>query len=336
MSKATVFTKLKAPPHINTTTRPSHCSFNGNCIIVNAERNLRMYDLDKQMITKQWKPSNASIAGDYWEIKASCMDSKRNILYVVIGDRDFFGYLDDALLIAVDLTENEWNILKSNNITECQSIFFVTSINKLYINKPKTKQIDNLMSTRGDQYFYRNSTNQIFKKTRRELMLCDVNINDKSMSDWKIYEKELPNLDRFCPKFETILAFDQILFYFECSLSWHHNTWTIWCLDLDHNERWYRARYGMPNFGDANAVPYVIKDDYNNVHLINFGSQKRNRYHFRASLVDLISVEIAELNRKRSYLLIVGFVKEFEKRHKMTFLPMYLKKLIVQFYPIFV
>ena len=329
-NKASTFTKLPAPPDINT-IRPRYCSFSGNGIIVNDGRNLEMYDLDKQMITKKWEPTNNI---GYYKSKASCIDSKRSIHYIVIGDLDFFGLLDDTQLIAVDLIKNEWNVLESNNITESQSIFFIPSINKLlYINKPN-------QFSKGNQYFYRNSTDQLFKKRDKELMVCDVCANGKWMSDWKIYEKILPNFSRLGANFEMILAFDQVIFYFDYSRSWDHgqicNHWTIWCLDLDHKERWYQARHKMPDFGNVDIVPYAIKDDDNNVHLINFGKLEKNRYHFRASLSNLVPAEIIELNRPRTELLIIGFVKEFEKRHKTVLVPMYLKKIIVKFYPIFV
>ena len=342
-SKPSAFVKLKTPPHIHT-TRPQHCSFNGNCIILNTEQSLKMYDLDKQMITKKWEPT-ANIAGTYYRIKGSCIDSKRNILYAVIGDRDFFGLLNKTQLVSVDLIKNEWNVLKWNNVTESQSIFFISSINKLYIKRPKNWRFKHLMPTKDDQYFYRNSTDQLFKKTQGEIIICDVCTDGKWLSDWNIFENKLPHKRSFdieFQKFEIILAFDQILFLFDCPAFYKFShkkackIWTIWCLDLNHDKTWYQVRYEMPDFGAADVAPYSIKDDNNNVHLINFGAEKKNRYHFRASLVDLIPVEIIELNRKRTDPLVIGFVKKFEKRHKMIFLPMYLKKIIVKFCPVFV
>ena len=42
------------------------------------------------------------------------------------------------------------------------------------------------------------------------------------------------------------------------------------------------------------------------------------------------------INRNEFKPLIHGFIKKFEKNNKWIFLPLYLKDLIVKFYPIFV
>ena len=377
-TKATVFVKLRAPPHIDS-VRPQYCSFNGNCIIVTIGQKLLLYDLDKQTITKEWQSANTftdkhhghyasfrdsvntilgqSFSGStsFYNINSSCIDLENKRLYALIT------VFDGAKLISVDLIKNEWNELKEwkeydqslRQFTTIRNIFFVPSINELYVDKVTD---EGYSSAIHDQYFYRNETKQLFKKHCGKIAVCDVNTDDQSMSEWKNYEKqltmELPEmlskgheiLFKMLP-FEMILAFDQLIFHFSCppSLQFRFkkkndkicDQCTIWCLDLDHNERWYRVRHGMPDFGDAYVTPYAIKDDNNYVHLINFGETERNNYHFRASLFDLIPAEIIKLNRERYDPLIVGFVKDFEKKHKIIFLPMYLKKLIVKFYPIF-
>ena len=93
----------------------------------------------------------------------------------------------------------------------------------------------------------------------------------------------------------------------------------------------------MPlNLGDIQP-DFVIKDDDNNVHLMSFyyyGDDEK--YHYKAALVDLIPTSIIALNEEKHEVIVVGFVKEFERRNKPTFIPMYLKRLIVQFYPAFV
>ena len=316
-NKGSVFTKLPAPPYINT-IRPQYWSFNGNCIIVTSGTELWLYDLEKQIITKKWKCTNI-----IHSINTVCIDLQDNLLYALVGLRDA------KKLISVDLIKNEWNELRgSENVAEFNNIFPLPSMDKLYIDACR-----NNVTAEDDQYFYRKSTNQLFRKRHGEISVSDVNTNDKSMSDWKIYKKHMPKkgADFFWAifsKLKMILAFDQIIFYFVC------NEWTIWCLDLDHDERWYQTTHGMPNFGYTKDS-YAIKDDDNNLHLINFGANKKNRYHFKASLFDLIPTEIVKLNRKRCELLIIGFVKEFERKHKPIFVPMYLKKLIVKVYPIF-
>ena len=45
---------------------------------------------------------------------------------------------------------------------------------------------------------------------------------------------------------------------------------------------------------------------------------------------------ILNLGREKCKPLIIGFLTEFERVNKQIFIPMYLKELIVKFYPVFV
>ena len=112
---------------------------------------------------------------------------------------------------------------------------------------------------------------------------------------------------------------------------------SIWCLDLEHNEKWYKSPQKLPDFDCKDKwmmTPFGIKDDDNNVHFISF--IKNNNHHFKASLFDLLPLQILTLNRDKYDPLIIGFIKKFEAKNKPIFIPLYLKKLIVQFYPIFI
>ena len=165
----------------------------------------------------------------------------------------------------------------------------------------------------------------------KDVIVSNINIEDKSMSDWKIYATKILSKDVNDIDLETLkyykkcFDFDQIIFYFDVQDDTH---WDIWCLDLDHNDKWYKSQYSLPvRWG------HMFVDINNDVHLMRCRSRI---CHWKASLFDLIPVEIMQLNRQKYDLLIIGFVKEFERKNEMTFIPMYLQKLIIVFYLIFV
>ena len=81
-------------------------------------------------------------------------------------------------------------------------------------------------------------------------------------------------------------------------------------------------------------TPFVVEDNYNQVHLMSF--VEKCHCHWKASLFDLVPSKIIKLNRQKYDPLIIGYIKEYEGSNEMIFIPMYLKKLIVKFYPIFV
>ena len=203
-----------------------------------------------------------------------------------------------------------------------------------------------------------------------EILICDANNESRSWSKWRKYEKGLPKRELqmikvsnlfdpslpalpaaltpfFDQTYETdlILAFDQILFCFEFVIEkqcdWISNGppsfvygLIIWCLDLDHNNKWYQATHDYDFYFKYKAKPHVIKDDDNNVHLMRFDGD--NRYHLKASLGALIPTEIINLNKDKCESLCIGYIKDFERFNEMIFIPMYLKKIIVKFHPIFV
>ena len=199
-----------------------------------------------------------------------------------------------------------------------------------------------------------------------EILICDANIEDESWSKWRKYEPGLPPEDApvitysalgglpalqavFAPSlfdqtYKTkliLLVFDQILFYFEFVIR-RQSSWfsggsnsslgsvdklIIWCLDLDHHNKWYPTTHALHFKGKAK--PHVIKDDDNNVHLIRFDQD--NQYHLKASLAELMPLEIINLNQHKWDILGVGYIKRFEKKNKIIFIPMYLKKIIVKY-----
>ena len=131
-TEATVFTKLKDPPtlwpplSVIGNQRPS---LNRNTLIVRVPvpAKLLMYDLDKQMITKEFHAPDTIDGAIYHH----CIDSKNNVVYAVIRDE----------LVSVDLIKNEWNVIKKvekinlRTLITVESLYFVPSTNKLYIDR---------------------------------------------------------------------------------------------------------------------------------------------------------------------------------------------------------
>ena len=347
-----VFSELKAPPTLPPKIICNKLSllYRNSIILIpymSSEKFL-IYDLDKQNITNQFLCDPTYTTIDL--IFDHCMDRENNVLYIVIGDK----------MVSIDLTKNEWNIMESENVSNLQSFYYVSSINKLYINRFNKNRNNleknlvwssvNSMLRNDDQYFYRDSTDQLFKKRwDGEISYCNIDTKVKSVSNWKIYPMKLPKHHSISSN--IILAFDQIIFYFDFPSSDNYayqgllmnddkiyNEWRMWCLDLDHNEKWYEVHDDIgDNIVKKYVVPSVITDEDNNLHLIHFDEEKEKRYHFRASLFHLIPREIKEMNRSRFDALIVGYIKEFEtEENKTVTIPMYLRKLITKFYTHFI
>ena len=347
------------PTACQISNEPQYHFKDGHCIfIIENDRNfiplrIKQYNLDKQAITKTYQAPQLEFG-----ITSASIDRENEIIYMLGGD--------ECIFMSVDLKNNEWNILKNDKINKRlnKSLFFSNShfipspINQLHItcnehfkfDKEQNKLIklnDNVTSclTRWDQedenversphqkFIYCKSSSQLmmFQTMCRVILVCDV--SQDRVSDWKRYRARLPDVAMMFEEFDVILVWDQIVFWFDFYYEKEEGGWNIYCLDLKHNDKWYKSRGEIPEFR-SDVKPYVIKDDDNNVHLISFWYG--DNQHSKASLFDLLPSEIVQLNRKMYDPLIVGFVKQYEKKHKSIFIPSYLKKLIVQFYPLFV
>ena len=173
-TQATVFTKLKDPPTLWPTLSINGnrlLSLNRNTIIVSVPvpAKLLMYDLDKQRITKEFHAPDTIDGAIYHH----CIDSKNNVVYAVIR----------AQLVSVDLIKNEWNVIKKvekvniRTLITVESLYFVPSTNKLYIDRKSPEKDPEFFSDSNsfwrdinsilmedDQYVYRKSTDQLFRK----------------------------------------------------------------------------------------------------------------------------------------------------------------------------
>ena len=354
----TTFVRLKDPPqYLFGDLNPSYCSIGGNHIIISLHNLANLYqfvtyDLDKQVITQKIEfPMSHSNPIP----QTHCYMEKHDTFYIFTADGIIAFDLDkNTSLMTKPEAINKENYNESVSFSNCK---YIPSINELILisghaidnpfrYNPKENRITKLQSKAlftKDSWgtlIYRESTQQLLllQKKSQDVIVSDINIDSNtdvmSMSDWRVHAPKLLSPDdktyndinsRY---WNVTLGFDQIIFYFDGSHQTKKGLYNIWCLDLDHKDKWYKSQYTVPV-----RWSNIFKDVDNYVHLMAFRS---NNYHWKASLFDLIPTEIVKLNGQKYDPLIVGFIKELERKKEMTFIPMYLKKLIVQFYPIFI
>ena len=350
--KRSVFQKLKDPPSVERGIRkPLYHGKDGNCIYMVVEDGsaILQYDLDQQNVIKIFtKPQ--SLHDLVFSYRSHCIDRDNDVIYIMGGFQCTF--------TSIDLNSGKWCVFHDKfeilNNRNCHYIglplneLHTFSLDHYKFDKSKNRLVklkndtslfndESLLSLFNDEWgfyasycIYRKSVGQLMMFPEDEpILVCDINNKNKTVSDWRKYEKEPP-----CVATENILAWDQILFRFDIIASGDVKEWKIWCLDLENNDKWYQSPNELPNLKYAMRYSlYAIKDDYNNVHLMCF--KKDRNVHFKASLYDLVSQEIIEINKKRYDPLVIGYVKQFEKRNKPMFIPLYLKKLVLEFYPLF-
>ena len=314
-------------------------------------KDLVIYNLDKQIILK-----TCSLDSDYYLI-TSAMDTDKNIIFVTGAN--------GCILTSYSLNSGELKILEIDDELEtyskpifwCNCYFIPSPINELHITATDHFKYDQtkhkLIKYNNDTSLFKQRENWnhtladytakfVYHKAKSQLLMFQEKCNyilvskrddkDENMSDWKKYPLLLPTILEQGIRFSVILGWDQLLFLFDFK---DNKDWKIWCLDLSHNNKWHQVHRKLPykEFGDA--IPFVIHDSDDSIHFISFLKDNHN-HHFRACLFDLIPMDIIQLNSKSFDPLIIGFIKQFERRNQMIFIPMYLKKLIVQFYPTFV
>ena len=352
MSTETVFKQLADPPIGYNTDylKPQYCPYDGNCIILTEDRapqELSLYDLDKQMIIKKYR---APYYMDIPPFEFQCVDQQNDKIYCITRD---------AIIISVDLNNNKWEITEPKcsqiRITNC---YFIPSINQLYLTsllscyKYDVSQ-NKLIKMRKNRQFKSNASFVCHKSAQKCIMyqgdgvlLSDINIKRRSMTDWKSVHNGYGDPMHVLPdsgySSSFHLAFDQILFHvmiINRRWSWMHNNndnnLEIWCLDLNrkkHRTKWYKVyiRKKIPYSFDV----HVIKDENNYLHLINFYGG--HHFHIKVALVDLIPSEIIKSNERKKEHLIVGYIKEHQRRNPEIFLPMYLKRIAMRYFPLFV
>ena len=357
--RQSVFQRLKDPPSFTAEVlEPLYHSKNGNYIYIFVEDTqnddhqcgrIWQYNLDQQKVTKKYtKLEDVQYLNFRYD---SCIDQDNDIIYFMGGSEYIFK--------SFNLNTNQWSILPRFDTTTFINCYYIPSpINQLHITsldhfvynrlENKLVKLDNDTSlfqrhnrhwAKQSSYIYHKSKGTLimFQGDYKYILCCDIDEKNKTVSDWRKYDiGEIPeNKDRLFFSDSFILGWDQVIFWFDDYCESIKDA-KIWCLDLEHNDKWYQSPHNFPDFEykSDNIAPYVIKDDDNYAHLMSFWADD-NR-HFKVSLWDLLPTEIIKMNRERFDALIIGYIKEFEKRNTMIFIPMYLKKIIVQFYPLFV
>eukprot|EP01084_Bolivina_argentea_P173066 299747_1 len=105
--------------------------------------------------------------------------------------------------------------------------------------------------------------------------------------------------------YDVLLFGDVIMvFYFDPD----KEIYDIWCMDLLYH-KWYKSKYNVPK--SIGMHSYFMKGNNNNdIHLLDFDSQQ----HFMVNAYDLFSNEMIKERRKHYEILVIGFVKDEEKK----------------------
>ena len=173
-----------------------------------------------------------------------------------------------------------------------------------------------------------------------EILLCNIYDQNQQKYDWTKSKLKLKhNLPDDGDYFGPILGWNQTLFIFNLEQKF------IECTDLKNP---MNGHYVIDINQDV-VFEYVIKDKDNDIHLLQLNSDDhihyshdrkpsfyKKSYHCKVSLIDLVPMEIIRMNQKDYEPLIVGYCKQCEKYERLPFIPMYLKQLILKFYPIFI
>ena len=170
---------------------------------------------------------------------------------------------------------------------------------------------------------------------------------DANIKPWPIYNVQLPH--KFdCPR--LIFAWDQIIVWFDFFQYDHIDDdettkySNIWFLDLkkhinndnnEYNKTWYKSDIKLPIYDIYYNIPFIVKDNEDNVHLLSF--KKNGNAHYKASLLDLLPKEIRKVNEKRRTSLIDGYIRQLRQTELENFksIPAVLQTLISLFYPLF-
>lgn len=194
-----------------------------------------------------------------------------------------------------------------------------------------------------------------------DVFVCDIKSHNQLSYKWSKYEikfdEDLDNSGLYT-QFDIILAWDQIVFWFDFDEYYqgldendeeiYEEIIWVYALDLldcddEGKRKWYKSTVEFnvnKIYGEWRAEPHCIKDDNDMVHLMSFRKYQKEEYnyHHRASLWDLLPMECIQINRDKSKPLVHGFIKMFESKNENShlFLPLYLKDLVLLFYPVFV
>lgn len=336
-------TKLGAPP-IYYWDDAEQTSF----VFMIDEEGIIKYDLDQQRTTSQYIPP--TMVRSAWTDPYGHLNKDKGLIYI---------HLLYSEWVLFNIHTKEWTYLGEANL---DSHFRAAFMNMLYIPAP----IDEMHAIAGNTH-YKIATKQngtklaisklsetlemthsancifnpiskqiwLFPEKSRNIMVCDINVRNQKSMKWKICCIKQPHKATYSKYFDVIIAWNQLLFYFD------HAQDTIHCIDLLHSQQWIQIDFFKERVPDWMTLDYAVKDKHNNIHLLKvFECQEavdpKYTSHIKVSLLDLIPMQIIKMNHEDMDPLVIGYCKQCEKDDKIPYLPLYLKKLILQFYPIFI
>ena len=312
---------------------------NGNFIFIVALDGIYKYDLDKQVIAEFYSYAFGSP-------HSCCFNPVNRTFYIIDGYLQWW--------ITFNLDTEEWNILfeeETNSVTASNLKYIPSPINQIHVIQNDDHYIISndinetrfvasnigIKTIRNNHYaktklIYNNQTNELMAfHYGKEILLCNIYDRAQENFSWRKCRITLENyLPADSDAFEPILGYDQILLLF--TLETHRKS--ALCIDLKHPETGQFVNGINKNI----TFQYVIKDNNNDIHLLQLNSNEHNdnpSYHYKISLFDLIPLEILKVNQRDFEPLVIGYCKECEKNDKVAFVPLYLKRLIVKLYPIF-
>ena len=269
------------------------------------------------------------------------IDAKNELLYI-------FSY---GKLGIFDLNTKKMNINTQNelcNFSICpQSIYIPSPINKSHILSDSTHWIINMNNKIIDKIkinkFQNNNiihpnilyipfTQQLISfgsENNNKIWYCNIKqLSKKQKYNWQLYHLKMPYTTEI-NFFDILLVFNNIIFIFYFIENSYHD---IWCIDLLNNKL-IKTKYNTPTFNTYRYNIYAMKDNNNNVHIINFIFGEK--YIF--NLHNLIPKEIITLHRKYYTPLIIGYIKQEENKNNfLSNIPYVLKQLILYYFPLFI
>ena len=360
-TKQSIFTKLDDPPGIHDISQVFY-SKKKDCILISQIANrdkssgIYEYDLQSQNITKKYDyPSLLSVGAAY----QCCIDDEQNTIYLT---QDYITNTTRNNIHSLNLNTLKWNtnLCKQPIENKPAMICLSSPLNHIYLisseghekydtkNKDATlvkieahKDSETVRDAKQAKLIYAQSTKQLYMFQQRVNHILECKI-DKPFIKWTKFGLKLPRFVADLGTWDVKLVFDQIIFWFDFDYKSKTNYGRIYCLDLLHPKKWYLCAQKAPfdHLIGYNSPLFVIMDKRNDVHLLQFTDDfcfdlNHDTSHYKVSAFDLIPPEVDVINRKRCNPLVIGFVKQFERTHDMIYIPLYLKELILTYYPIF-
>ena len=175
----------------------------------------------------------------------------------------------------------------------------------------------------------------VFLSKRRQLM-CLGSYNSRSMFvlnvddsiEWHLLSGvempfEINNIH-----YQIHLGFKNVIFVFQYG---GDSSGCIWCLDL-LEMCWHKSLVTIPSrcVFDLNENSACIVKNRVNIHIVNIVVG----YNYKVSLYDMLPKAVLKGYKKHVAQLVEGFVKRYEVKRNVRFIPIVIQRLIINFFPL--